>query len=247
MDERRRGEPTRAPLRALLPARLGRCICAALLSLPAVADAQTGVEAKATLSAARSGDAAAQYRLGEMYDLGRGVAQDYAQAVAWYRRAAEQGHAPAQFALAEMYKNGDGVPKDMQAAVRWYRRAADNGSAGAQLLLGVLHEGGTGVRQDYVEAARWYRQSAEQGDARAQLLLANLYQSGQGVPRSLVAAYALYTVSADSDPKNNPSLGHRAQMARTMTATDIAAAQKLATDMARPGKLGDALDHALQR
>ena len=234
-------------MRALLPARLSCCVCAVLLSLAAVTDAQTGADAKATLSAALSGDAAAQYRLGEMYDLGQGVAQDYAQAVAWYRRAAEQGHAPAQFALAEMYKNGDGVTKDLTQAVKWYRRAADGGSAGAQLLLGVLYEGGTGVRQDYTDAARWYRRSAEQGDARAQLLLANLYQSGQGVPRSLVAAYALYTVSTDRDPKNNPSLGHRTQMARTMSAAEIEAGQKLAADMSRPGRLGEALDRALQR
>ena len=87
---------------------------AALVAIPLAvfsphAWAQASAEVQATQAAAKKGDAAAQYRLGEMHDLGQGVPQDYKAAVQWYRRAAQQGHAQAQFALAEMYKNGDGV------------------------------------------------------------------------------------------------------------------------------------------
>ncbi len=39
------------------------------------------------LSQAEQGNATAQYRLGVMYDSGFGVAQDYAEAMKWYRRA----------------------------------------------------------------------------------------------------------------------------------------------------------------
>ena len=35
--------------------------------------------------------AVAEANLGEMYSNGSGVPQDYAQAVAWYRKAADQG------------------------------------------------------------------------------------------------------------------------------------------------------------
>ena len=83
-------------------------IAVALFAPAAPAFAQRDA-AKATIERAQQGDAAAQFRLGEMYDLGQGVRQDYAEAVRWYRRAAEQGNARAQFALAEMIKNGDGV------------------------------------------------------------------------------------------------------------------------------------------
>ena len=38
----------------------------------------------------------------------RGVAQDWVQAVAWFRRAAEQGHAEAQHNLGACYQLGDG-------------------------------------------------------------------------------------------------------------------------------------------
>jgi uncharacterized protein len=42
---------------------------------------------------------------------------DYAQAVAWYRKAAEQGYANAQHALGLMLENGWGLPKDQQQAI----------------------------------------------------------------------------------------------------------------------------------
>ena len=58
-----------------------------------------------------------------MYDNGRGVQKDYAQAVKWYRKAAEQGDAMAQGSLGFMYENGRGVQKDKKEAAKWYRKA----------------------------------------------------------------------------------------------------------------------------
>ena len=40
---------------------------------------------------AESGNAWAQVSLGEMYEDGQGVSQDYQQAKTWYQKAAEQG------------------------------------------------------------------------------------------------------------------------------------------------------------
>src|SRR4051812_39033386 len=48
---------------------------------------------------AENGDAVAQYYLGDLYDKGRGVPQDYAEATKWYRRSAEQGLPLAQHLL----------------------------------------------------------------------------------------------------------------------------------------------------
>ena len=42
-------------------------------------------------SLADQGDANAQYNLGLMYQKGKGVPQDYKEAVKWYMLAAEQG------------------------------------------------------------------------------------------------------------------------------------------------------------
>ena len=59
---------------------------------------------------AEQGDAEAQSNLGSMYATGRGVPQDEAEAVRWYRLAAEQGLAVGQSNLGSMYAEGRGVP-----------------------------------------------------------------------------------------------------------------------------------------
>ena len=60
--------------------------------------------------AAERGNARAQAYLGFMYQYGRGVAQNYALAVYWYRRGAEQGNPTAQHLLGLMFDKGIGVP-----------------------------------------------------------------------------------------------------------------------------------------
>ena len=82
----------------------------------------------------------AQYALGWMYYKGRGVPQDDAEAVKWYRRAAEQGLARAQYNLGMRYSNGRGVPQNDAEAVKWYRRAAEQGHADAQNALRQLEQ-----------------------------------------------------------------------------------------------------------
>jgi hypothetical protein len=74
----------------------------------------------------------AQYRIGEMYEKGQGVPQDYKTALMWYRLAAEQGYAPAQYNLGLMYDKGQGVPQDDKTALKWYRLIAAQGYAIAQ-------------------------------------------------------------------------------------------------------------------
>jgi TPR repeat protein len=58
---------------------------------------------------AEQGDAKAQFNLGMMYDLGRGVPQDHVQAYMWYNLAAAQGDKKAG-------KWRDGVGEKMSPA-----------------------------------------------------------------------------------------------------------------------------------
>ena len=58
-----------------------------------------------------------------MYDYGRGVPQDYAEAAKWYRRAAEQGNANSQYNLGVMYAEGQGVSQDYVLAHLWLNLA----------------------------------------------------------------------------------------------------------------------------
>ncbi len=80
--------------------------------------------------AAEQGDALAQFKLGLMYDIGRGVPQDGGAAVKWYRRAAEQGHAKAQYLLGGWFRNGFRVPKDPVRAQMWLILAVKNSPPG---------------------------------------------------------------------------------------------------------------------
>jgi hypothetical protein len=85
----------------------------------------------------------AQYNLGVVYvnDTGRGVQQDYVEAVKWYRLAADQGYAMAQSNLGVRYATGTGVPQDFTKAARLFKLAADQRHATAIQYLGMaLHQ-----------------------------------------------------------------------------------------------------------
>jgi hypothetical protein len=178
---------------------------------------------------AGQGDAAAQYKLGALYDDGQGVPQDHAEAARWYRKAAEQGHAWAQYKLGALYDDGQGVPQDHAEAMRWYRKAAkqgyaivaytigdyqgaarlyrelaEQGDVEAQDRLGSMYNRGMGVPEDYAEAAKWYRKAAEQGYASAQYNLGNMYLSGDGVPQDYVQAYKWFILMLS---QNDPPCG----------------------------------------
>lgn len=117
---------------------------------------------------ANAGDAVAQNNFGDAYYLGEGVPQDYAQAVAWFRRAADQGYARAQHNLGVMYANGHVVPQDYAQAVAWYRKAAEQGHADAQFNLGAAYGIGEGVPEDYVESHKWLNLAASRASAEKQ-------------------------------------------------------------------------------
>jgi hypothetical protein len=74
-------------------------------------------------AAARAGDADAQRRLAQIYEMGIGAEPDYKNAASWYRKSAEQGNHAAAMALAALYETGLGVDKDPEEARRWYERA----------------------------------------------------------------------------------------------------------------------------
>ena len=61
------------------------------------------------LDIAKSGDARAQFNIGNMYNEGKGVTQDFKQAMKWYRLSAEQGYAMPQYNLGVMYDRGTGL------------------------------------------------------------------------------------------------------------------------------------------
>jgi len=72
--------------------------------------------------AAARGNAGAASGIGDIYFC----AQKYAEAAAWYCRAASRGYAEAQRKLGQMYEKGYGVAQDHGEALKWFHLADKN-------------------------------------------------------------------------------------------------------------------------
>ena len=71
---------------------------------------------------ARQGNKAAQYGLGKLYEYGKGVEKDYAEAARWYKKSAEQGYASSEFKMGFAYRRGRGVAKNDGKSIFWYKK-----------------------------------------------------------------------------------------------------------------------------
>jgi TPR repeat protein len=78
---------------------------------------------------AERGDPAAQYKLGVMYADGQDVAQDFQEALKWFRLSAAQGNSEAQANLGALYHGGFGVQEDYVQAMMWFMIAKASGTS----------------------------------------------------------------------------------------------------------------------
>ena len=76
-----------------------------------------------------------QCNLGEMYEYGKGVAQNYEEALKWYKKAADQGNAWSQYKIGKFYYHGYGVEKNCHEAEKWFQLAANKGNQDAINIL----------------------------------------------------------------------------------------------------------------
>jgi TPR repeat protein len=160
----------------------------------------------ATRDRALKGDSDAEQKLGGMYYYGRGVPQDYAQALQWYRKAADQGDPKAQYGIGYMYDTGRGVAQDSSVAFRWFEQAVAKGDKQAECALAAMYFSGRGVSQDRAKAALLYRRSADQGLARAEYDLGYMYYYGQGVPQDRTEARLWFRRAAEHGDERAKSL-----------------------------------------
>jgi len=122
---------------------------------------------KELLPLAVSGNAEAQYDVGEMLERGRGVNKDTAQAFQWYLKSAEQGNPKAAYRAGLAYLKGNGVDKNEESALKWLQMSADRGYERANYYLGVMHEKGDGVPVNYTRALSHYKKALSAGYAPA--------------------------------------------------------------------------------
>lgn len=150
---------------------------------------------------ADNGDAAAHYRLGEVFEYGLGVLQDFGQALEYYEKAAEAGFEEAWAKLGDFYLAGRGVrageaqggntsrlldllsvQPDHAKALHWNRKAAQAGLASGQANLALHYIYGIGLDTDRREAERLLLAAADKGSVTAQRCLGKLYASGEDEP-----------------------------------------------------------------
>ena len=78
-----------------------------------------------------------QFCLGDMYFSGRGVVQNYEEAVKWFKEAARQGEPDSMFHLAICYNDGLGVEVDHDLVAHYLYESADRGF---QRAIDVINE-----------------------------------------------------------------------------------------------------------
>ena len=182
---------------------LNRLAIVTLFSLLAAGSAMASMEAgfaafqegnyQAALDAwraeAEKGNPTAQFNVGQLYRLGKGVVQDDQLAARWYRRAAAQGYAPAERNLQLMAAEGRLATVEDQTQPSEPLGAgipgAQAGTVDAPAARSREEPGLTAFQDgDFRQAMDTWLPLAAQGDATAQFNLGQLHRLGKGVQQS---------------------------------------------------------------
>lgn len=183
--------------------------------------------------AAALGDASAQFEVAVRLAEGKGINQNFKQAITWYLRAAAQNFGQAQYRLGTFYERGLGVEKDIARAKVWYRRAAEQGNVKAMHNLAVLSSAQTNGAPDYVEAIRWFNEAATYNLPDSQFNLAVMYEKGLSGKKDDKLAYKWFSIAARNGDSEAFKRREAAKLRLDTTALTDAEAE-VATFMAKP-------------
>jgi hypothetical protein len=124
---------------------------------------------------AQSGNVQAMVRLADRYADGIAVAEDLAQALVWYEKAANQGNAVAQGMQGLLLVTGQAGAKDVRKGVALTERAAAAGDVGALFTMGELYANGFfGQDNARARAIEWHKKALAAGHSGAGEALAKL-------------------------------------------------------------------------
>lgn len=150
--------------------------------------------------AAARGDPEALFGLGQAYRLGRGVAENRAMAIDYYRRAADRGHLPALASLGlTLFQNGQKTE-----ALKILREAADRGEPRAAYVLGVATFGGDGTQRNQILGYAYVLRARDMGlrlaAAQADRMAALMSPAARARGTETAAALAGGTATATATP-----------------------------------------------
>lgn len=165
--------------------------------------------------AAEGGHPIAQWKLGQMYAVGDGVAQDDLRAFEYFSRVAsahaeDSPSAPqasvvarAFVALGRYYV--DGIPNSKvkadpdQARKMFHYAASYFGNADAQYNLARLYlDGSTGASYEAKAGLRWLGLAVQKNHYQAQALLGQMMFNGDQLPRQAAKGLMYLTLARDS-------------------------------------------------
>lgn len=186
--------------------------------------------------AADGGHPIAQWKLGQMYATGEGVAQDNLRAFDYFSKVAnahaeDSPQAPQARVIANAFVQlghyyRDGIPNtrvkaDPNRAREMYAYAASYfGDADAQYNLARLYLNGEGAQRDARYAARWLGLAAQKGQYQAQALLGDMLFAGQGMPRQAARGLMWLTLARDSARPNDAWINKLYDNAMTSASDD---------------------------
>ena len=101
---------------------------------------------------AKKGNAEAQYKVGEMYEAGRGVDANKEEAMKWFTQAANGGSQNAKDKLLYVDMEKNGLTKDNKADYEGLKARAKGGDEYAQYYLGMMYSRGVGVKKNNQQA-----------------------------------------------------------------------------------------------
>jgi hypothetical protein len=143
------------------------------------------------------GEAIGCSNLGQMFENGKGVAEDDARAARFYQEGCEGGSPDGCYKLGSMYENGRGVTENLFKAVSFYRKGCDGGSAPGCTGLAFMYENGNGVGEDDAKAVSLYRTVCDEGEADGCAYLGLMYMEEKGVPKDYAQAASLFRKGCD--------------------------------------------------
>jgi TPR repeat protein len=154
-----------------------------------------------TLRLAKRGYPDAQWKVGDMYFHGRGVEQNDASAVLWYKASADFGDPDGLYRMGLMYHWGIGVRMDESEAVRLWVIGANRVHAACGYRAGLAYYFGKGVKRDIRLAANFWLGSAKAGHPLSMYSIGGLCDRGEGVVRDQMEAVKWYLSGAAQGSK----------------------------------------------
>ena len=172
------------------------------------------------------GNMVADWYLGHMYRLGRGVPADTAISYSYFQRVSDQFNPDEQdpYRLRIMVDAKIRVADDLrlgipsaklkanpQAAARTYLQMATNyGHPRAFYGLGVMNIEGEGVKENPQQGLKWLNAAVRKHSAEAAAYLGELCAKGDIVPQDDTKALTWYLVAAQAArPDENPEIRAR--------------------------------------